>query len=141
MISLFVYGSLRPNNPNNYRLAAGSVHKGTYKTRDTYYMIGLKSGAYPYVCDEPLDSLQDPTQITGDLYEVDSGTLVWLDMLESHYERVTVALEGGQEAQMYLLHDPTIKADIRKYFDRGWTKRFVTVPSGDWNKQTKLRKI
>lgn len=133
MVSLFVYGSLRPGQPNNYRLAINSTHKGTFKTQDKYYMIGLKSGAYPYVTDEDLDSFQDPTQITGDLYEVDSGTITWLDMLEAHYERKTVILDNGLEAQMYILLDPTIKAEIRKHFNRGWTRRFKAVPSGDWN--------
>ncbi len=132
MISLFVYGSLRPGKPNNYRLAVGSTHKGTYKTADKYYMIGLRSGAYPYVCEEALDSMQDPVQITGDLYEVQPAVLQWLDLLESHYERVTVLLDNGQKAQIYLLRDPTIKAEIKRYFDRGWTRRFITVSSGDW---------
>ncbi len=133
MISLFVYGSLRPGKQNNHRLAVDAIHKGTFKTRDKYYMIGLKSGAYPYVTDEPLGSELEPIEIVGDLYNVTPSVLNWLDLLETGYQRVNVVLENGLEAQMYMLLDPIIKSELRKYFERGWTKRFKGVPSGDWN--------
>ena len=132
MIPLFVYGSLRPGKQNNHRLAVDAIHKGTFKTRDKYYMIGLKSGAYPYVTDEPLCSELQPIEITGDLYEVTPTVLNWLDLLEANYQRVNVTLDNNQEAQMYMLLEPKIKNEIRKYFDNGWTRRFKGVPSGDW---------
>jgi gamma-glutamylaminecyclotransferase len=130
---LFVYGSLRKGLPNHPLLSDAS-YIGTYTTRDTYYMAGLKSQAYPYVTEEPLHASLQPTQITGELYDLPESLLQTLDALEGHpdeYMRKPVDLSDGTQAEMYVLQNPVTKREIAKAFQRGWT-RFVSVPGGDW---------
>lgn len=133
---LFVYGSMRKGMPNNVRLqVADAKYIGAYTTRDPYYMIGLKSKAYPYATEEQLHpSLQPPVQIQGELYEISESLLQSLDVLEGHpdeYMRKPVWIGDDMQAEMYVLENPAVKREIAKAFERGWT-RFVSVPGGDW---------
>lgn len=126
---VFVYGSLRKGLQNHGKLMNAN-YVGTFKTSDTYYMIGLKSKAYPYVtCSKLHESLQ-ASHITGELYKVDDDLLKELDALEGHphnYKR-TEHIINDYKAFIYLLENEEMKSDIMTSFER----RFVSVISGDW---------
>lgn len=133
---VFVYGSLRKGLANHTKLR-DAVYKGPFRTKEDYYMIGLKSKAYPYVTSEKLHESLTHTHITGELYEVSEDLLAELDILEGHptnYTRTRVALEplsskgASMEAWMYVLTNAEIQTGIARAFDR----RFVAVPTGDW---------
>ncbi len=140
---LFVYGSLRKGKPNHRLLVKSplgeATYKGLYKTVSRYYMVGLKSGAYPYVMDIPPHTSMKPIEIVGEVYEVDEECLRVIDQLEGHpehYRRITVSVREaeGEEvinAAMYILTDNSIKTYIQRAMESGWT-RFIPVPSGDW---------
>jgi gamma-glutamylaminecyclotransferase len=133
---LFVYGSMRKGMPNHVRLQNADVatYIGTFVTREQYYMIGLKSKAYPYTTEEQLHPSLQPVQIQGELYEISESLLKSLDVLEGHpdeYMRKPVCIGDGIQAEMYVLENPAVKREIAKAFERGWT-RFVSVPDGDW---------
>ena len=130
---VFVYGSLRKGLPNHKRVET-SPSSGEWETKKTYYMIGTKSGVYPYVSEEQLHEDLVASHIHGEVYIVDDDVLSGLDVLEGHptqYKRVMIPLQNGKrkmEAYMYLLESEELKEGIRKSFSR----RFVSVPEGDW---------
>lgn len=131
---VFVYGSLRKGQQNNYKLAAAE-YKGLWETTGKYYMIGMKSGAYPYVTTEKLDESLEPTKIVGELYCVAHDLLCSFDEMEGHptqYKRILLEIKNDKQehayAFMYLLESDEIKEGIRK----GFARRFVAVNNGDW---------
>ena len=132
-IPLFVYGSLRKDLQNNYKLES-AVYKGLWYTKNEYYMIGMKSGAYPYVTDEKLYDELVSTKIYGELYLVNEELLTLLDKMEGHptqYKRKYVEIIDGlhtQTAYMYILVNEELKKGIRENFGR----RFVAINHGDW---------
>jgi len=131
---VFVYGSLRKGFQNNYKLDAAE-YGGMYHTVQTFYMIGAKSGAYPYVTAEQLHESLLPTSIYGELYHVSPELLESLDNMEGHptqYKRriVELANDAGKKtmAHMYVMESEELKDGIQKSFER----RFVAVNGGDW---------
>ena len=98
-------------------------------------MIGLQSGAYPYVMrDLPYTDEIPPlqaAQIHGELYEVSEDVLELLDRLEehpNHYVRKHVLIENGYPAEMYLIEDTEFKECILQ----GIPLRFRGIPNGIW---------
>jgi gamma-glutamylaminecyclotransferase len=133
---IFVYGSLRKGFQNNYKLNSAEF-KGLYYTKKKYYMIGAKSGSYPYVVAEKLHETLEPTHIYGELYLVSNDLLRSLDEMEGHpvhYKRQFVEIidDAGhtEHAQMYILENEELKTDIGKSFER----RFLPVNDGNWKK-------
>ncbi len=137
-VPIFVYGSLRQGLQNNYKIKLESAEfKGIYHTTKKYYMIGAKSGAYPYVVAEQLHDTLEPTYIHGELYLVSNELLSLLDEMEGHptqYKRQSVEIVNAagntEHAQMYILENEELKTGISKSFER----RFVPVNGGDWKK-------
>lgn len=132
MTPIFVYGSLRKGFQNNYKLGAAE-YNGMYHTIKRYYMVGAKSGAYPYVVTEKLHESLAPTSICGELYHVSSELLESLDTMEgAHYKRQEVVLENdaGKQtiAHMYVVEDGDLIEGIRNNFER----RFVAINGGNW---------
>lgn len=112
-------------------LLSAAPFVGTYITCEQYVMIGLTSGAYPYLIKG--DAVPDISGacITGEIYEIDETCMVALDRLEGHphmYRRQPVMVQGFGVAEAYILEDPTTIADIL----RGVGRRFRIIPSGDW---------
>jgi gamma-glutamylaminecyclotransferase len=94
---IFVYGTLRPGQPN-HRLLGRSEWLGTFRTTPRFTLADL--GAFPAMIDG------GDTSVIGDLFAVDRETLRALDYLEGHprfYRRQAIPLENGQMAQAYLL--------------------------------------
>ena len=136
-IYVFVYGSLRKNLPNHYKLDSPSVqYIGNYITTDPMYMIGLKSKAYPYVVQTKIHEDLEPTPIRGELYKVSRHTLSMIDALEgypTHYVRKIVGVYNGKKymkAYMYILENTELIEGIQSSFH----KRFLPVNHGDWVK-------
>jgi gamma-glutamylcyclotransferase (GGCT)/AIG2-like uncharacterized protein YtfP len=121
---IFVYGTLREGQPN-YRRFLG--HEGAQLVvRDVYTWpeFGLVSIAdrYPgmYLPDE---KLPETAAIMGDIYTVDSPTLMALDRLEGvpmHYQRKRIRLANGMEAQAYIINPQRIPDGA------------PVIASGDW---------
>ena len=126
---IFVYGSLKKGFPN-HALLGSSAFLGTAKTKQPMYMIGLLSGAYPYVTSEKIHPSLQASPIHGELYEVSEDVLEVLDRLEghpTHYIRQSVDLDIGS-AYMYLLQD----SDTIECITQCFLKRFFGIPTGIW---------
>ncbi|HEU4532466.1 MAG TPA: gamma-glutamylcyclotransferase [Polyangiaceae bacterium] len=93
---VFVYGSLLRGERNHGRMA-GARFVGPARTLARYALYDL--GAYPGMTD-------GAQAVEGELYEVDVRLLAALDAFENHprfYRRRAIALEGGTQAEGYLL--------------------------------------
>ena len=118
---VFVYGTLRSGEANNY-LLRDLEPVATTRTEPRFRLAHL--GGFPAMVSG------GRTRVTGELYEVDGPTLERLDRLEGHprfYRRRPVRLEDGETAIAYLL-SPAQAAG------------YPTIRSGDWmNRQEALR--
>lgn len=99
---VFVYGTLR-RSFQNHRLLGRSYCLGGARTRERY---ALYVGEYPFVVRN-----QAVSRISGEVYKVDSATLMVLDALEEHpsvyrREKVPVALDDGREIEAWLYFHP-----------------------------------
>ena len=142
-MKLFVYGSLRQGFPNHHLLKeGGAVLLGTFESEEKLYMVGLRSGAYPYVIDEPVHPTCVPTIIKGEVYEVSYDLMRRLDTFEGHphhYTRVTLIVHQDNRFQpiiayTYMVINEFLKAEISAAFE----ERFINIPSGDWTDEIKI---
>lgn len=95
---VFVYGSLKSGFYNHGLLQSAKLVTTTTTKDHHYRMISL--GAFPAVVNSGENA------ISGELYEVNTYTLMLLDMLEGNgvfYERTEVELESGHKAWLYFL--------------------------------------
>lgn len=136
---LFVYGSLLTGLSNHKILQYGNAKFiSSYETHEKYYMVGLKSGAYPYVIDEPVHPTCQATTIRGELYEISEHLLAKLDAFEGHphhYTRQLIAVHNGNVfepvmAYTYMITNEYMKTEIAAAFDQ----RFANVTGGDWKR-------
>ena len=128
---IFVYGSLRKGLQNHHRLTSiGAKYMGIFKSNKPYYMVGLKSRAYPYITDTKVSSDSNKTPITGEVYRIKRTDLKELDALEHNYVRKLEGFHGPKKtkAYVYVLENDELIEGIKSSF----TKRFVSVPEGDW---------
>ncbi len=119
---LFVYGTLRAGEPN-HRLLEGAEHVGPAWTEPRFRMVDL--GAYPAIVAD------GATSIEGELYDVDDSLLAQLDRFEGHprfYARSPVAIEGGADAQAYLLRAAQVVGR-------------PLIPSGSWRDRAHVHAI
>lgn len=126
---VFVYGTLREGQGNNYRITSdpGCKKIGTGETvRDDRFKMYGASACFPYVTVESDDGTGT---IVGDVYEVTLGAFASCDRLEGyphHYTReiVEVCIGEGRivKAWMYVVHDTELLRTVR----------MDHVPSGDW---------
>jgi gamma-glutamylcyclotransferase (GGCT)/AIG2-like uncharacterized protein YtfP len=119
MIRLFVYGTLRKNGTNHWRLAgfkclAEKLWLPGYELYDNFL--------YPYA----VASRAPGAGILGEVYAIDEPTLAQLDRLEGlaegHYVRV---LDASTGAFIYL------KADL------GDLAQYPKIEGGDWQPETR----
>jgi gamma-glutamylaminecyclotransferase len=97
--TVFVYGTLLRGGSGHHHLAGGRF-LGPARTEPAWTLIDL--GAYPAL--RPGGS----SPIPGELYAVDDALLAALDRWEevpTLYRRTAVALEGGGEAQAWVMDD------------------------------------
>lgn len=106
---IFVYGTLRMGY-GNHSLIKDSKLIGAAITREKYYMF---ANGIPYVTKpeslpkSKLTILENPIQITGEVYAVTKAKLDRLDLLEGHpnwykREEVRVIVEDGTELSAWL---------------------------------------
>ncbi len=123
--------------PNHHLLEEGGAQfLGSHETEEKLFMVGLKSGAYPYVIDEAVHPSCQATTIKGEVYEVPYDLILRLDAFEGHpyhYTRQTVIVHSGNRFQpviayTYIVINEFMKAEIEAAFD----ERFMVVPDGDW---------
>jgi gamma-glutamylcyclotransferase (GGCT)/AIG2-like uncharacterized protein YtfP len=119
MTRLFVYGTLRKNGTNYWRLAgckclAEKVWLPGYALHDNFL--------YPYA----VPSRTPGAGIVGEVYEIDEPTLAQLDRLEG--------LDGGHYRRVV---DPTIGAFIYLKADVGDLAQYPAIPGGDWQPETR----
>lgn len=121
MVTVFVYGTLRPQQ-GNHHLLAHAQHLGTATAEG---LVLHDAGYFPYAA-------RGNGRIVGDLYVVDPGTLARLDRLEgyrphgtSHYLRKQWPITHGAvpTAALYLA-DPSV-----------CLTRYPRIPSGDWTRK------
>lgn len=112
-MKIFVYGSLM-HGEFNHSLLKESKFLGKAKTKKEFYFYDL--GGFPGIVSG------GDTEISGEIYDVDSFTVVELDILESHpqfYRRSRIELLCGQKVQAYILQG-------------GYTNGSPLISSGDW---------
>ncbi|MCA9605570.1 MAG: gamma-glutamylcyclotransferase [Myxococcales bacterium] len=117
---VFVYGTLRAGEAN-HALLRGLEPIAETRTEGRFRLAHL--GAFPAMV------IGGGTRVTGEVYEVDGGTLERLDRLEGHprfYRRRAIPLEDGRTAIAYLL-SPAQAAG------------YPTIRSGDWKDQEEIR--
>lgn len=107
-VRLFVYGSLKCGQEHHDQLR-GAPMLASVATAPKYVL--LNQGAYP--------ALADGAEVVyGELYAVESDTLILLDEFEGEtYRRAEVELANGTQAQAYFLREPG---------------EFPKVPGGRW---------
>ncbi len=136
-MKIFVYGSLMRDLPNHHLLEEGGAQfLGVYESEEKLFMIGLRSGAYPYLIDESVHTSCQATTIKGEVYEVSYDLIQRLDAFEGHpyhYTRQTIIVHAGNKFQpviayTYLVINDFLKAEIEAAFE----ERFINVPDGDW---------
>ncbi len=130
-MKLFVYGSLCKSKKLNY-IMTDARYLGLFRTTEEYYMIGLRSGAYPFITDEQLNPTCKKAFVHGELYEVSEELLAKIDELEGHphnYTRTRIQITDGemvQEVDAYILINKSMKEDIAENFDM----RFIALTDG-----------
>jgi len=121
---VFVYGTLRPAEPNFKRYlnheGARLLAKDVY-TWPEYALVSL--GGFPGMV-VPDEKNQDAmTAVVGDVFEVDSPTLMALDRLEGVprlYQRRKITLANGMQPHAYILNAEHVPADA------------AVIKHGDW---------
>jgi gamma-glutamylcyclotransferase (GGCT)/AIG2-like uncharacterized protein YtfP len=109
---VFTYGTLRPGQPNFERYLA---HEGAKVVASDVYtwpefaLVDL--GGYPGMVVPDEQNKEFVTAVIGDVFVVDSPTLMALDRLEgvpNHYQRRKVKLANGMEPYAYILNPARI---------------------------------
>ena len=132
---IFVYGTLRRGQVNHYLLRdMGASYVGDFMTAKAYYMVGLRSLAYPYVIEDYMGVDSGP--VYGEVYSISEEGIAFLDRLEGHphnYIREEVDLvnrDGELKAYMYILRNKELIDAVKK----GLGGRFLAVEGNDWGK-------
>ena len=106
--TVFVYGTLRRGQWNHHLLDS-SKFVGMARTKKRYALYG--SGV-PY-----LSRTKALTQVAGEVYAVDDGTLERLDELEGHpkwyrREQAGVVLDGGEELLAWIYFNDAAHGEL-----------------------------
>ncbi len=109
MPHIFVYGSLKRGFKQHERHMKGARFVAATRTKEAAYT--LMAVLDPDASDHyPSMKTGGTLHVAGELYEVNDAALSMLDEYEGeNYNRVTIALENGQEAFTYLFTDNDIK--------------------------------
>lgn len=135
--TIFVYGSLRKNMVNHHVLETfGATYVGFFTTLESYYMVGLKSGAYPYVLETRVHDSLVQGVVYGEVYNLDEKGIAYLDKLEGvpcQYVREKVWVKKNEgcilEVYMYILRNEVMIDSIAANFE----KRYMAVEQNDWS--------
>lgn len=113
---LFVYGTLLSGEENHHVLT-GAKHLGAVRTRARYSLLDL--GAYPGL------ARGGAHVVSGELYEVDDGSLARVDEFEGHpslFARGAVHLDDGTRAFAYVA-SPAIRRGKPPITSGSWRHR------------------
>ncbi|MFT5218852.1 MAG: gamma-glutamylcyclotransferase (GGCT)/AIG2-like uncharacterized protein YtfP [Planctomycetota bacterium] len=117
MICVFVYGTLKRGQRNNYLLSRAEF-LGEFATLNGYSMFEIDD--YPAVC------VGGECSIEGEIYVVTAAEFAELDKLElcpDYYQRMTIETHYG-EAWMYVLSDDLCQG--REKISGNWSSRLLT---------------
>jgi gamma-glutamylcyclotransferase (GGCT)/AIG2-like uncharacterized protein YtfP len=112
---LFVCGALMFDEPAYGRLG-GARMLGAVQTVPKFELVDLGNDA---------GMIEGASAVSGELYTVNVTTLAALDVQHGHpvlHRRVTIELDGGIQAEAYLLHADQVRGRRR-------------IRSGDWRKR------
>ena len=137
-MKIFVYGTLRIGEYNHSYISDHLVQShGIYKTVSPFYMVRNKEYSYPYVIPTSFQLELEPTNITGEVYEITEEGLAKIDKLEGipdHYVRREILVKNEFETLhvgIYLLEDiqyiDIIQKNIGTYF--------ICIKQGDWKQE------
>jgi gamma-glutamylcyclotransferase (GGCT)/AIG2-like uncharacterized protein YtfP len=123
---LFVYGTFLAGEPNHAVLAGGErLTEAAALLGHALYDLGAVAGAAPFGLPEE--------RVLGELYAIDYDTLRACDLRAEHphlFHRATVHLEGGREAEAYLLRPEQVRGR-RRLKGGDWRRRFAaSAPPG-----------
>ena len=132
MSTIFVYGTLRKEGHNHHILTSfpDLQYLGQGITKDSFTMVALTSGSYPYVFPSPIQGYQQ-VPIIGEVYLFPPNHLHQLDAFEYNYTRTTTTIQlnnANIQAYIYILANPKYIEDI----ETNKKQRFQPIPSGDW---------
>jgi gamma-glutamylaminecyclotransferase len=126
---LFVYGSLLPGE-RDHELLTAARHLGPAQTPPEYYLVELN--AFPALV------RGGRTSVSGELYMVDTPTLLAIDVKKEHpvlFQRSTIELSGGERAETYLMTLEQVRGR-RRLASGDWRGRFATrrtnLPESRW---------
>lgn len=124
MKRLFVYGTLLEGQPGHSRILGLKKPLAKTCTRESQFTMVTDLGSnFPFVF------YGGSSRIKGEVYELTSAEVAELDIYEDYprlYGRQPVALENGEEAEMYTPLDPSW---ILEQLEKG---EMSLIPNGDW---------
>ena len=109
---IFFYGNLMrgfPDNKNLFGIDRPPIFRGPCKTTEKFKMTSDGKVAY-------VNQNFEESQITGELWEVDSRLLQHIDINEGHplwYERKLVDVDNGEKAYLYFNNRSVGKHNIK----------------------------
>jgi gamma-glutamylcyclotransferase (GGCT)/AIG2-like uncharacterized protein YtfP len=118
---LFVYGTLLPGEPS-HGLLDGARSLGPAQTAPVYDLVDL--GPHPALV------AGGTTAVVGEVYEMPVAMLAAIDVHEGHpvlFQRKTIALADGREAQAYMLQEDQVRGR-RRIRSGDWRGRFRHAP-------------
>jgi gamma-glutamylcyclotransferase (GGCT)/AIG2-like uncharacterized protein YtfP len=121
--NLFVYGSLLPGE-RDHELLTAARHIGPARTPPEYYLVELNT--FPALV------RGGRIEVKGELYELDSATLLAVDFRKEHpvlFKRETIRLAGGELAEAYLMTLDQVRGR-RRLSSGDWRARFAARRSG-----------
>lgn len=119
---LFAYGSLMKGERHHAELGEATFLAST-RTRDRFRLVDL--GLYPAMIDSP------DMQIEGELYSIPRKLLIRLDGVKELgrlFHRVTLAMESGDSAETYMMHEAQVRGRRRLRIPN-WRDRFTRAAS------------
>jgi gamma-glutamylaminecyclotransferase len=132
-IYVFVYGTLRKNQPN-HKFLFSAEYIGTFISLQQFQMVSYRDFNFPYLLEDYITN-KSLTNITGEIYKVNQKTLQQLDILEFHpkiYERKFHKFINDKnqimEAWVYILNNEQIINLIKNEIGIN----YHLIESGNW---------
>jgi len=123
-VRLFVYGTLL-SGERDAALLDGATLLGEVRTEPRYTLVDL--GVYPALLE------RGTVAVAGELYLVDKKRRFALDVkwqVPILFQRVTVKLQGGEEAEAYVMREEQVRGK-RRLGQGDWKGRFAPRPRVD----------